>query len=142
MAWKSAGTDAIMRGTSGRGYWIAQGLAPQEDMRAPRGLRDEPTVGVWLDRASESLARNDFVLVDAQASAALRLDPTNEQAAEALRMRAVALWFTKCHAGAIEDAEKALELDPDAATGPVTAADIASKLVAWRWIQALGRDRP
>jgi hypothetical protein len=131
MAWhfKSSGTSALMRGTSGRGYWIAQGMEPPEDMEpAP----DEWTVGERLDRAREYFAAGDFVLAEVHASAALRLDPTNEQAAEALRLRAVANARTNFFADAIRDAYDALERDPLATTGPVTAAVIAEQVDVWR----------
>ena len=131
MAWhfKSSGTSEVMRGTSGPGYWIAQGMEPPEGIRRSR---DDWTVEERLGRAREYFAASDFLFVEVHASAALRLDPTNEQAAEALRMRAVANASDKLYADAIRDAYEALERDPLATTGPVTAAVIAREVDVWR----------
>lgn len=123
--WKSSGTSDIMRGTSGRGYRIAQGL-----LTPP--LRDAWTVETRLDRAREYFAASDFLFVEIHASAALLLDPTNEQAAEALRMRAVANARRDFFADATRDADEALERDPLATTGPVTAAVVAEQVNGWR----------
>lgn len=131
MAWhfKSSGTSEVMRGTSGPGYWIAQGMEPPEGMRRSR---DHWTVEERLDRAREYFAASDFFFVEVHASAALQLDPTNRQAAEALRMRAVANAADKLYGDAIRDAEEAFERDPFATMGPVTAAEIAEQVDVWR----------
>jgi tetratricopeptide (TPR) repeat protein len=118
--------DAILRTTNGRGLWIALGLEPPADMPAPTFEISE--VERALMRAGSALtAKRSWEAVD-WAEQALAARRTNEQAAEALRVRAAA-WAQLGHYGdAVADAQLALLLEPDGQMGPVDAATLRAAL--------------
>jgi hypothetical protein len=101
----------------------------------------ESAVSVHLERARETFAADDFLGVVVSAEDALDGNPTDEEAAEALRMLAVAWAAEDLLADAIAAAEEALKLDPWARSGPVDALDLRARLVRWQMRRAIAAVR-
>ena len=122
--------DWLTPRTSGRGLWIAQGLEPPPEL---------PEEHVEMSRAERALIAamghlaggRSADAIDA-ADEALEQNPTPPEEAEARRIRAAAYARLELFEPAVEDAERALELDPDGTSGGVSAAALRANLGSWR----------
>jgi tetratricopeptide (TPR) repeat protein len=127
---KAKDRDWLTPRTSGRGLWIAQGLEPPPEL---------PEERVEMSRAERALITamghlaggRSADAIDA-ADEALERNPTPQEEAEARRIRAAAHARLELFEQAVEDAERALQLDPDGTSGGVSAATLRANLGSWR----------
>lgn len=132
-------------GQENRHHKAIDELAERRHLEKMEELRVFPGLSAWGDRPSRELTDDErleqarahfrayeYEDVETSASGVMHsLDATDEQRAEALRLRAIAVAEQGFLDPAIEYAEEALALDPDA-SGLVPAGYLRAVLSIWR----------